>query len=228
MKMRICIDPGHGGRDPGAVGPTGVKEKNVVLNIADHMRRQIEQGKNERERLVRDIERVENSADAARFFAASGGVEIYLRHQRERLKNLDYARHEYFYTRQTDVWLTLASRVGVAERAQADMFISLHCNGFRRSEVHGTETFFRTDNLRGMRLAEAINIQIVEGLGWQNRGIKQTRSFAVLRGYNATIPSVLVEFNFITNPVMENRLFQPSVQVLLADAVLHGINDYLT
>lgn len=228
--MRICIDPGHGGRDPGAVGPTGVKEKNIVLGISNHLINLLEVGREKAARLSADIERVEsrrNERETRLFFQRTGGIEKYLESQRRRLEELSYTEHYYFFTRLADTALTLGRRVLLSQTGNADIFISLHCNGFRRQEVHGTETFFHADSVRGRLLAQAINSQIVNTMNWQNRGIKPNRTFAVLRGYNAAISSVLVEFDFITNPQRERDLANSVNQKKLAEVVLFGIRDYL-
>ena len=91
--IRICLDPGHGGSDPGAVG-FGLLEKDMNLDIALRLRDLLE-------------------ADTADTF---GGGEW-----------------EVLMTRSTDVDVSLAQRVQLANAWPADRFVSIHCNGFSSS-----------------------------------------------------------------------------------------------
>ena len=93
-KFKIVIDAGHGGKDPGRPNPNGILEKNIVLNIALN--------------LGKDLE--------------SDGNEV-------------------IYTRDKDVFLTLRQRAKIANEADADLFISIHCNAFHDKRVYGSETY---------------------------------------------------------------------------------------
>lgn len=89
--MKICLDPGHGGKDPGAVNG-GFKEKDIVLNIALKL------------------------AEILR----SNGIEVFL-------------------TRDGDIYDNVNEKAGKANRSNADLFISLHCNSAASVSANGTE-----------------------------------------------------------------------------------------
>ena len=100
-------------------------------------------------------------------------------------------------TRRTDVYPTLEQRVALANRSGADIFISVHTNGFV-PEANGTETFYNTTYWAGnsKKLADAMQKHMLRELGLRNRGVK-TAGFYVIR--HTTMPSVLVEPAFTTN-----------------------------
>nr|WP_234407898.1 N-acetylmuramoyl-L-alanine amidase [Massilibacillus massiliensis] len=103
----------------------------------------------------------------------------------------------------------------------ADLFVSLHCNGYSTSEAYGTETYFYSRN--GRTLAECIQAQIVSSLGTYDRGVKENQALYVLR-YTECI-AVLVELAFITNKEDERLLLYR--QDDFARAVARGITDYV-
>lgn len=232
---KIVIDPGHGGRDPGAVGPGGAMEKTIVLSIAQRMQIMIVANRKQAAAIIADISRVERgrgNPDTVRFFEVHfGGLENYLNFQRSRLAELAYTDHEYFFTRLDDRFITLRDRVEFARKKGADVFVSLHCNGFHDRVVHGVETFFhgtaQRRNIEGRKLATSIQSHIIAATKWRDRGIKQNSSFTVLRGTNALIPAVLVEFNFITNPVFEQQLNSFFTQTKLSRYTMMAIDNYI-
>ena len=114
-------------------------------------------------------------------------------------------------TRRTDVLIPLRHRAEIAQRADADIFVSLHCNGFSNPTVNGVETFFRkvTDK-RSRLLAECVQRELLK-TKWRDRGIKTNNRFTVLRN-TSPIPAILIEYNFITNPVFERELADREVQ----------------
>jgi len=181
----ICIDPGHGGHDPGAKGPTGLEEKDVNLDIAlltAHLLRQ-------------------------------NGARVVL-------------------TRTSDTFVGLEERTVIAQRAGAELFVSIHNNGNPSPSKHGTSTYYRRDNVSGMgvsqednrMLARQIQSELLRSLGRHNLGVKQA-NFVVL--CMATMPAVLVEVSFITNPEEEQLLKQDSYKAKAAEAITRGIANYL-
>ena len=97
-----------------------------------------------------------------------------------------------------------------ANASGADLFISIHCNGYVSDSAHGTETWYY-DGSAGRKLAMTIQAQIVSALGTADRGIKPTRRLYVLN--NTDMPAVLVELGFITN---------------YSDCLARGVTDYIS
>lgn len=215
---RIVIDPGHGGRDTGTIGPTGLREKDVTLDVAQRLAKLIGEGM---------------------------GSEVVL-------------------TRTGDESVSLAERTERANKARADLFISLHVNSSRYRTVNGVETFFlnltrsRADlevaarenagsdksihELTSLlqKIAADDKVQESQDLAAsiqsavyklhrkydgkaRNRGVKKA-PFVVLIG--AQMPSVLVEMGFISNAREEKLMKKPEYVQEIAAALYEGISAY--
>jgi N-acetylmuramoyl-L-alanine amidase len=152
--------------------------------------------------------------------------------------------YEVHFTRATDKAVSLSGRPAVAERLQADLFVSLHANYVETSSVAGVECFrlcpkgttstygnntngkTRTGNAcdrRNTRLAYEIQKALVETSKATDRGVKQA-SFAVLR--DACCPAVLVEVGYMSNAREEKLLASPAYRAKLARGIAEGIASY--
>ncbi len=217
----MVLDPGHGGKDPGAVSRDGsLTEKEVTLRIAKRLKKLVEKS-------------VPN-------------VTVKL-------------------TRDDDTFLSLKERTEIANSANADLFISIHCNGSAYASASGVETFFLSQaNSRGAmraaarengislskmnhleatlidlmmtskrtesgKLAEIIQESLMVD-GSQNtvkprdRGVKQA-PFYVLMG--ATMPAILVECAFISNMSEKNNLKNENHIDYIAKKISLGAKKYL-
>lgn len=126
------------------------------------------------------------------------------------------------YTRTGDTYPSLDSRVNTANSANADYFISIHCNGNERTSVRGTESHVHSMKLKeSVGLARAIEKQFSQRAGRKSRGVKDKNdlqhSLQVLKYTNMT--SVLVECGFMTNPKEAAFLNTSRGQELLASAI---------
>ncbi len=180
--IKIFIDPGHGGPDPGAQG-NGVSEEVVNLNV---------------------------SLELARLLREAGFlVDIYRTTSDENVlenKNAD-----------------LRNRAEVANRWDADYFISIHTNSSERTQAQGVEAYVYRLGTTAERLAESIVDSVSENLGSVNRGVMHA-NFAVLRRTN--MPSVLVELGYLTNPTEALNLNSSAWQRAVAAAIFEGIVNY--
>lgn len=221
----VVIDPGHGGIDPGCTSH-GVMEKDVVLSIA------LKLGKYIKENLK--------------------GVEV-------------------IYTRKTDKFVKLYKRAEIANKNNADVFISLHANASQYKHVNGSETFCmgvnkseenlkvakrensvvlleenyeknyknynpkspeshilyamqQNNNLQqSLKVASNIQHQFDERVHRHNRGVKQA-GFVVL--YRTTMPSVLIETGFLTNPKERRYLTSERGQTYIASGIFRAFRNY--
>jgi N-acetylmuramoyl-L-alanine amidase len=124
-------------------------------------------------------------------------------------------------TRTKDVNVTLAQRVNIANNNKADLFISVHYNGFSDPQANGTETYWSSQGTKGSEnLAALLQRELLEKLQRRNRGVKQA-NFYVLR--ETKMPAALIEPLFITNPVEEQIIKSESNRVKVAEAVVAGI-----
>jgi len=226
VMRRVVIDPGHGGHDPGAVGPSGLYEKNVVLDIALKLRKIL----------------------------------------------LADPFNEVFLTRETDRFISLEERTAMANRKNADFFVSIHANANPVRRVKGIETYLlnwtnddeamrvaarenkislkkmremhRQMDTLGMilndlsrdckrndsiKLANYIQQSMVTTLNNESSyksidlGVKQALFYVL---FGARMPSVLVEVSFISNPQEEQLLSDESYRTQIAKAIAKGLNTY--
>ncbi len=217
---RIVIDPGHGGHDPGAVGPSGLQEKDVVLNVGLQLRDLI------KEEL---------------------GLDVVM-------------------TRSTDIFIPLEERTAIANKVNADLFLSVHANAATNRNAAGIETYYlnlaKTEKAAQLaakengtslekvsvlqailfdlmanyklndsaHLAEEVQKALYKKVRGQyadvkNLGVKQG-PFYVLVG--ATMPSILVETAFLSNAHEETRLKDPAYLQMTAEGILEGVRGYIS
>lgn len=180
----ICIDPGHGGKDPGAIGPTGTYEKDHTLAISLLLRDKLERN----------------------------GSKVIMTREIDQSVALESASAEN----------ELAARVSVATQAKADLFISIHNDGFISPTTNGVSTYHH-GNPESSRLAAAIQQCLVESLEVRDRG-SQFASFYVIR--HTPMPSVLAEIAFISNPDEEMMLASEDGRKKAATGLFEGIVSY--
>ena len=227
VKRMIVLDPGHGGHDPGAVGPKNLYEKDVVLDIALKLKKVL----------------------------------------------MEDPFNEVFLTRERDIFIPLEERTAMANKKNADLFLSIHANASPRREAKGIETYLLnwTDDEEAIRVAareNAISLKKMRAMNRQvdivdviksdlirenkrdesiklanyiqrslisnldsdtklvlNLGVKQALFYVL---FGAKMPSVLVEVSFISNPEEERLLSNDAYRTEIAKGIAKGLNTYLT
>ena len=114
-------------------------------------------------------------------------------------------------------------RAEIANLWGADLFLSIHANSFANPAAHGTEVWHFAGSRSGIRLARAVQGQIIQKLHTVDRGVKPG-TFTVLQATDC--PAVLIETAFLSNPVDRVLLTSPAFQELFAAAIAAGIQDY--
>jgi N-acetylmuramoyl-L-alanine amidase len=216
---RIVVDAGHGGHDSGTLGPGGIEEKDVVLDVALRLGALLKQ------KLGADV----------------------------------------IYTRDDDTFIPLETRTAIANKAQADLFISVHANSSPDPSARGVETYYLnfttsadalevaarenavsdqsihqlSDLVKKIALQDKINESrefasdveqsLYSGLedgnsGLKDRGVKKA-PFVVLIGAN--MPSILAEISFLTNPSDAQELRDPKYRERIAESLYHGVARYV-
>ncbi|MEH2380744.1 MAG: N-acetylmuramoyl-L-alanine amidase [Nostoc sp.] len=176
-RVVVIIDPGHGGKDSGALGLGGAREKDVILPIGRKLGQILQQN----------------------------GIQVIL-------------------TRDSDYFVTLPGRVQLAERANADVFVSIHANsaGASRPDVNGLEVYYYDS---GLDLARIVRSSILQSIGTlKDRGVRRAR-FYVLR--KSSMPSILVETGYMTGREDMARLRTSAYQNQMAEAIARGVLQYL-
>jgi N-acetylmuramoyl-L-alanine amidase len=123
-------------------------------------------------------------------------------------------------TRDQDVFIPLGTRVAIANSYRDAIFVCIHFNATPRRSASGIETYFYSS--QSLSLASAIHYYVAGGAPSANRGVRR-RGFFVLR--RTTIPSVLVECGFLTNPAEAQYAQNSAYRQKLALEIAHGIQN---
>ena len=218
----IAIDAGHGGEDPGALGPKRLREKDVVLAIARELNALLKKDKGFAPTMIR-----------------SG-----------------------------DYYVSLKGRRDLARKRQADLFVSIHADAFKRKEAHGASVYAlstrgatstaasylaRRENsadlvggvslgdkdgmlagvLADLSMTSTLDTSLklgdkvlrqVDSIAKMHKNNVEQAGFAVLK--SPDIPSILVETGFISNPAESAKLATSSYQKKMARAIHRGIKDW--
>src|SRR5215510_9246864 len=121
-------------------------------------------------------------------------------------------------TRDSDVFVPLGTRTSIANSYRDAIFVCVHFNSATRSGANGIETYYYSN--QSAQLAANIHRQVVSGTTTDNRGIRR-RGYFVLR--RTTIPSVLVECGFLTNPYETRLALTANYRQTLADRIADGV-----
>ncbi len=218
----VALDPGHGGEDPGAIGPGGTREKDVVLQIALRLRERINAIPNMRAYLTRDAD----------FF-----VPLHIRVQKARRVQADLFisihADAFFTPRPQGASVFALSEKGASSSAarwiadkenSADLVGGVNVKAkdaqVQKALLDMSTTAQINDSLKlgGAMLGE------IGSVGKLHKPRVEQAGFAVLKAPD--IPSVLVETAFISNPDEEAKLRSEAYQVQLADALMRGISSY--
>jgi N-acetylmuramoyl-L-alanine amidase len=220
--ITIVLDPGHGGEDPGAVGPSGAKEKVVVLQIAKKLKRRIESQSNMRVFLTRD-EDVFIPLGVRVAKARKVNADLFISIHADAFINSSARGSSVFALSEKGATST-AARYLAKTQNEADLIGGVKLNVKDKYLAH---TLF--DLTQTATIADSLKIgkQMLRQLGEINRLHRnevEQAGFAVLKAPD--IPSVLVETAFISNPAEEAKLTNPSHQDKIADALYDGIRHY--
>jgi N-acetylmuramoyl-L-alanine amidase len=228
----VALDPGHGGEDPGAIGPRGTKEKEVVLQIAHRLRERInttviktKQGNLPmRAYLTRDADffvPLQQRVEKARHVQADLFISIHA----DAFQTPD-AKGASVFALSDGAASSAAAKWMAKQENRADLIGGLNIKtqdaAVQRALLDMSTTAQIKDSLK---LGSAMLGQI-KHIGKLHKGRVEQAGFAVLKAPD--IPSVLVETAFISNPEEEHRLVSPQYQNDLADALMKGIERYFS
>ena len=218
----IAIDPGHGGEDPGALGPGGLREKTVVLQIARRLENQLAKIPGFKPMLVRTGDyyvSLKNRRDKARALQADLFVSIHADAFREKSARgaSVYALSTRGATSTTAQYLAntenAADLVGGVELAEMDPMLA----GVL-ADLSMTGTLDASLNLGALILEQ------IDGVARLHKKRVEQAGFAVLK--SPDVPSLLIETGFISNPGEAERLATPAYQDKMARAIRRGIQSW--
>jgi len=224
----IALDPGHGGEDPGAIGPGGTREKDVVLRLAHRLRERINDssvnGNPMRAYLTRDAD----------FF-----VPLHVRVQKARQVQADLfvsLHADAFYTPHPQGASVFALSQGgasssaarwMAEREnKADQIGGLNIKTKDAQVKHALFDMSTTAQINDSLKLGGAMLGEIGRVGKLHKGRVEQAGFAVLKAPD--IPSVLVEAAFISNPEEEAKLNSDAYQDQVANALMRGIEGYFS
>ncbi len=222
-RFKIVVDPGHGGKDPGAIGAAGVAEKDVVLEIARHLRRLLVATGDFEVVLTRDAD-VYLPLQARTALANEEEADLFISIHANASPKRDRAGAETYYLNDTEDRATL--RLAEMENGLRSM---TGAEGHDRDAAVILSSLIQNYKIEeSLSLAEQVQRSLVEalrrnGTPVEDLGVK-SGPFYVLVG--AGMPCVLVEASFITHPREGRRLAQPSYQKAVARGLVHGIRRF--
>jgi N-acetylmuramoyl-L-alanine amidase len=216
---RIVIDPGHGGHDTGTIGPTGLMEKDLALDVALRLGRIIQQNL--------PLAEVSYTRSDDRFVGLEQRTEIANDARSDLLISIHANSSKDHHVRGIETYyLNFNAAPGAMEVAARE-------NAATQGGVHQlqemVEKIARNDKIEESReLAEdvqdALTRQTNSRSSARNRGVRKA-PFVVLIG--AHMPSILTEISFLSNPSDEQWLKKPQNRQKIAEGIYHGIENYL-
>jgi N-acetylmuramoyl-L-alanine amidase len=222
----VALDPGHGGEDPGAVGPAGTREKDVVLRVAHLLRDRINAttvgGNPMRAYLTRDGDYfvpLATRVQKARRVQADLFVSIHAD-----AFTVPTARGASVFALSPRGASSTAARWLANKENQADLVGGLNVQSKDRHVQSALLDMSTTAQINDSLKLGAVLLGEIGGMAKLHKPRVEQAGFAVLKAPD--IPSVLVETAFISNPEEEKRLRSPAYQVQLADALMRGITRY--
>jgi len=182
--VKVCIDAGHGGHDVGALGPSGLRESDMALDVC---------------------ERIKVMLDPV--------VDVVM-------------------TRTNDTYLSLTKRADICNAEGCSLFISYHFNSAESALANGWEVFTTRKDNNSDKLATCIGEAHASEfpkqfarMDWSDGDLDKEANFSVIR--RANCPSVLMEGEFIHNPLGEKFIGDADNRNKMARAVANGVCKYL-
>jgi N-acetylmuramoyl-L-alanine amidase len=226
----VALDPGHGGEDPGAIGPKGTKEKDVVLQMAHRLK----------ERINNTVLKTKNGQLPLRAFLTRDAdffLPLHVRVQKAQKVKADLfisLHADAFFTPQARGASVFALSQGAASSAAARWMANKE-NG--ADAIGGLNLKVQDKTVQRALLDMSTTAQINDSMKLGNEMLGQIRrigklhkpqveqaGFAVLKAPD--IPSLLVETAFISNPEEEALLISEAYQIKLTEALMRGIENY--
>jgi N-acetylmuramoyl-L-alanine amidase len=224
----IALDPGHGGEDPGAIGPGGTREKNVVLKLAHRLRKRINvasvNGNAMRAYLTRDADYfvpLQVRVDKARRVQA----DLFISLHADAFFTPNPQGASVFALSQSGASST-AARWMAAKENKADQIGGLNIKARDVQVKHALLDMSTTAQIKDSLQLGSAMLGEIGRVGKLHKPRVEQAGFAVLKAPD--IPSVLVEAAFISNPDEEAKLNSEAYQEELADALMRAIESYFS
>ena len=210
----IVIDPGHGGKDPGALGTGALQEKGIVLSISEKLR----------EILTAKGYTVLMTRDTDRFIPLKKRTEFAIQHKADLFLSIhanaaETSRANGIETYYLDVTSTDKASEKIAARENIDSGYSI-----QELETLLEGLIQESKSEDSERLAQSVQRALVRSTGAIDRGVKHAR-FVVLIG--TKVPAILIETGFVSNPAEGQKLATSAYQQSIATAIAEGVDRFL-
>jgi len=219
----VALDPGHGGEDPGAIGPTGLREKDVVLAIALELRERLNAVPGMRVMLTRETDhfvplwdRVRKARRVQADLFVSLHADAFMRRE---------ARGASVFALSTRGATSAAARWMAERENAADQVGGVNVAGVRDPQI--LQTMLDMSTTAQIKDSLALGREVLgrlDRVGDLHKREVEQAGFAVLKAPD--IPSILIETAFISNPQEEKRLRDPAYRTQLVGAIASGIRRY--
>jgi len=225
-KRRIVIDPGHGGHDPGAIGPSGLREKDIVLDIALRLKEILLADPSNEVFLTRETDiflpleertAIANEKNADLFVSIHANASI-----RRRTEGIE--TYLLNWTNDEEAMRVAARENAISVKKMREMHRQMDILEMIKNDL-------MRENKRdeSIKLAHYIQKSMISTLNNDykrriNLGVKQALFYVL---FGAKMPSVLVEVSFISNPKEERLLSNESYRIEIAKAIATGLNRYI-
>ena len=210
----IVIDPGHGGKDPGALGSGSLQEKGIVLSISHKLR----------EVLTAKGYTVLMTRDTNRFIPLKKRTEFATQHKADLFLSIHANAAESSRAKGIETYY-----LNVASTDKASEKIAARENANSGYSIQELETLLdglirESKSEDSKRLARHVQDTLVQNTGAVDRGVKHAR-FVVLIG--TKVPAILIETGFVSNPVEGRKLATSAYQCKIATAIAQGVDKFL-
>jgi len=216
---RIVIDPGHGGHDTGTIGPTGLMEKDVVLDVGLRLRKLIEE-KTDAEVIMTRSDDTFIPLEERTAIANEKGADLFISIHANASRDRRARGIETYFLNFT----SNPEALEVAARENATTQESVHQLQDLIKKIALTEKIEESQDF-ATHVQREVYARLLKTAGaGKNRGVKKA-PFVVLIGAN--MPSILAEISFLTNPSDERLLKKPAHRERIAEALYRGVEHYV-
>jgi N-acetylmuramoyl-L-alanine amidase len=221
-KLIIAIDAGHGGKDPGAIGPSGIREKDITLRIAKDLASAINQDPGMKAVLIRDDD-VFVSLQERFMRARRHQADLFISVHADAALN-DAASGSSVYVLSTKGASSQAARWLADKENAADLVGGVSLDDKDKNLSAVLLDLSQSATMRMSEDAAGNVLQSLKDLGKAHKHNVEHANFVVLR--SPDVPSMLVETGFITNAAEERKLSDPEHRRRLAFAIMQGVREY--
>ena len=213
-KFTVVIDPGHGGKDPGAIGYNGIKEKDIVLTVSKLIKAKLENDFNTI--ITRDDDFFIELAERAEIGNRAKADLFVSIHANAINKSSTKGIEVFYYSKKESAY---AKAIAAFENSVDEKFgVNTSYTDFIVSDI-----FYHINQEKSAKLSSVVLEDLLKNTDGVRRGTFGA-NFAVLRGSKS--PAILIELGFVTNPEEALKLTDPEYQEKLADAIYRSIKKY--